>query len=55
MVLIIDAYFALIQPRPYRKALTKDSAIEIINEDIDKKWSKRLAEEFIAIVKDEQV
>ena len=55
MVLIIDAYFALTQPRPYRKALTKDSAIEVINEDIDKKWSKRLAEEFVAIVKDEQV
>lgn len=55
MVLIIDAYFALIQPRPYRKAMAKDAAIEIIKEDIDKKWSKRLADEFIMIISDEQV
>lgn len=54
MVLIIDAYFALIQTRPYRKAMSKDAALEIIKQDIDKKWSKRLADEFILIVKNEQ-
>lgn len=52
MVLIIDAYFALIQPRPYRKAMSKDSAIEVIKSDIDKKWSSRLADEFINIIND---
>ena len=55
IVLIIDAYFALIQPRPYRKALTKDGAIEVIKSDIDKKWSKLLADEFIQIVKNESI
>lgn len=55
MVLIIDAYFALIQPRPYRKAMSKEMAIEAIRQDIDKKWSKRLADEFIIIVHNEQV
>ncbi len=52
MVLIIDAYFALIQPRPYRKAMSKDAAIEVIKSDIDKKWSSRLADEFINIIND---
>ena len=52
MVLIIDAYFALIQPRPYRKAMSKESAIEVIKSDIDKKWSSRLADEFINIIND---
>ncbi len=55
MVLIIDAYFALIQPRPYRKAMSKETALDIIREDSDKKWSKRLADEFITIMQAEQV
>lgn len=55
MVLIIDAYFALIEPRPYRKAMAKEAAINIIKDDIDKKWSRRLADEFIMIINDEQV
>ena len=53
MVLIIDAYFALIQPRPYRKALSKDAAIDVILEDADKKWSKHLADEFVTILRSE--
>ncbi len=53
MVLIIDAYFALTQPRPYRKALSKDAAIEVLLEDADKKWSKHLADEFIMLLKSE--
>ena len=50
IVLIIDAYFALIEPRPYRQALTKQEAIEIIKQDIDKKWNAKIASEFIAIL-----
>ena len=53
MVLIIDAYFALTQPRPYRKALSKEAAIEVLLEDADKKWSKHLADEFIMLLKSE--
>ncbi len=55
MVLIIDAYFALMQPRPYRKAMSTDAALEVIAADSDKKWSKRLADEFISLIKSEQV
>ncbi|MCD8378445.1 MAG: diguanylate cyclase [Candidatus Gastranaerophilales bacterium] len=50
MVLIIDAYFALIEPRPYRKAKTKEEAIQIIRDNIDIKWNSKIAEEFISIL-----
>lgn len=50
IVLIIDAYFALIEPRPYRNANSKEQAIEIIREGIGIKWNSKLAEEFISIV-----
>jgi len=54
MVLIIDAYFALIQPRPYRKAMSVEAALQVISDDVNKKWSKHLADEFILIIKNEQ-
>lgn len=53
MVLIIDAYFALIEPRPYRNAKTKEEAIQIIRDDIDKKWNAKIAEEFISLLNNE--
>jgi len=55
IVLIIDAYFALIQPRPYRKALSKEGAIAVIMSDVNKKWSKKLADEFMMILNSEQI
>lgn len=53
MVLIIDAYFALVEPRPYRQAKTKTEALEIIKENIDKKWNSKIANEFISIISQE--
>ena len=53
MVLIIDAYFALVEPRPYRNAKTKEEALEIIKEGINKKWNAKIAEEFIQIISQE--
>lgn len=53
MVLVIDAYFALTEPRPYRQAKTKDDAIQVIREGIDKKWNSKVAEEFISIITQE--
>ena len=50
MVLIIDSYFALVEPRPYRQAKTKEEALDMIRNDIDKKWNRKIAEEFISIV-----
>ena len=50
MVLIIDAYFALVEPRPYRQARTKEEAIEEIRSAINVKWNSKIAEEFISII-----
>ena len=54
IVLIIDCYFALINSRSYRKALNRETAIKIIEDEIDKKWSASLVKEFISIIESEQ-
>lgn len=51
IILIIDSYFALIEKRPYRGALSSDDAIKTIQAEINKKWNAKLAEEFISLVK----
>lgn len=51
IILIIDSYFALIEKRPYRDALSSDDAIKTIQAEINKKWNTKLAEEFISLVK----
>ena len=55
MVLVIDAYFALIEPRPYRQAKTKSEAIDIIKQGIDVKWNGKVAEEFISIISQDEI
>ena len=52
IILIIDSYFALIEPRSYREALSSEEAIEIIKNDANKKWNSSLVDEFINLVKD---
>ena len=54
MILLIDSYYALQEARPYRKALDKDEAIDVIKADIGKKWNPKLAEEFISILETEE-
>ena len=51
IILIIDSYFALMEKRPYREALSSDDAIKTIQAEINKKWNAKLAEEFISLVK----
>lgn len=53
IVLIIDSYYAMIEPRPYRKAKSKLEALQIIQDGINKKWSAKLADEFISIISQE--
>jgi len=50
IILLIDAYFALIQNRPYRIAHTKEEAVEIIRLESGKKWNEKLVEEFTGIM-----
>lgn len=53
IVLIIDAYFALTEQRPYRNAMSKEEALDVIRDDIGKKWSKNLVNEFISLIETE--
>lgn len=50
IILIVDAYFALIEPRSYRSALSVHEALDIIKNDADKKWNPVLVKEFVTIV-----
>ena len=50
IILIVDAYFALTEPRTYRAELTPRQAIEVIKKDAGKKWNKALVEEFISLI-----
>ena len=42
IILIIDEYFALIEPRPYRAKLSTRDALEIIKADSGKKLNANL-------------
>lgn len=53
IILIVDTYFALLENRPYRKAVTKEKAIEIIMEDSNSKWSAKLANEFALVINED--
>ena len=50
IILLIDAFYALTQDRPYRKAFGIDKAIEIIKEGAGTKWNKDLVDKFIPLV-----
>ncbi len=50
IILIVDAYFALTEPRTYRAEVTPKQAIEIIKQDAGKKWNSALVQEFISLI-----
>ena len=53
IILIVDAYFALLEKRPYRDAMSKEEAINTIMEDSDSKWSAKLANEFVSVIRED--
>lgn len=53
IILITDAYFALIEQRAYRPALTPQEALGVIKEDANKKWNPSLVNEFITLVEND--
>ncbi len=55
IVLLVDAFYAMTQDRPYRKAFTLDETLEIIKEEADKQWNKDLVNEFVNVIQNEQV
>lgn len=53
IVLIVDAYYALIEDRAYRKKMTPVEALEIIKKDAGVKWNENLVKEFVALIENE--
>ncbi|MBQ2644976.1 diguanylate cyclase [bacterium] len=53
IILLVDAYYALTQDRPYRKAFDIEKAVEIIQQGAGIKWSVELVDKFIPLVKHE--
>ena len=50
IILILDQYFALIEPRPYRSKLSSKDALAIVKADAGKKWNDTLVKEFISLI-----
>ena len=50
IILIIDEYFALIEPRPYRGKMSSKDALDVIQTESDKKWNMALVKEFISLI-----
>lgn len=55
IVLLVDAFYAMTQDRPYRQAYTVDEIIEIIKSEAGKQWNRQLVDDFIYVVKNESI
>lgn len=54
IIVIVDAYFALISDRAYRSAHTKKEAIDILLSGANTQWDGRLVEIFVQILQREE-
>ena len=52
IVLLVDAFYAMSQDRPYRQAYTIDEIIQIIRKESGKQWNEQLVEDFIRLIKE---
>ena len=50
IILIVDAYFALTEHRPYRAKLSPLEALIEIKKETGKKWSEALVQEFVTLI-----
>ncbi len=55
IVLLVDAFYAMTQDRPYRSAYTADEIIKIIKEESGQRWNEKLVDDFIYVLKNEQI
>ena len=55
IVLLVDAFYAMTQDRPYRQAYTIDEIIEIIKAESGKRWNEKLVKDFVYVVKNESI
>ncbi len=55
IVLLVDAFYAMTQDRPHRHAYEVDEILSIIKGEAGKKWNTKLVDDFIDVVKNEQL
>ena len=55
IVLLVDAFYAMTQDRPYRHAYNIDEIISIIQSETGQKWNKKLVDDFIHVVRNESL
>lgn len=53
IILIVDSYFALLEPRAYRPKLSPQEALNEIKKDAGKKWNSTLVNEFITLIEND--
>lgn len=51
IIAVADAYSAMTSDRPYRKAMEKEKAIEILSEERNKKWDSDVVEALIKVIR----
>jgi len=54
IILVIDAYFAMISDRPYRKSMTHKEAVKVLKEGINTKWDSEILSLFIKLIEQKQ-
>lgn len=55
IVLLVDAFYAMSQDRPYRPAYDVDKVLDIIKSEAGKHWNEKLVDDFIYVVKNEAI
>ena len=55
IVLLVDAFYAMTQDRPYRQAYTIEEVLKIIEGEAGQRWNEKLVEDFVTVVKDEHL
>lgn len=55
IISVADVFDALTTDRPYRKAFSEQKAIEIMKEEVGKKFDPEVFEAFLAVIKEEKI
>ncbi len=55
IIMLVDAFYAMSEDRPYRKAYCIDDIIKNIKEASGRQWNEKLVEDFVYVVKNERI
>ncbi|MBQ3642225.1 diguanylate cyclase [bacterium] len=55
IVLLVDAFSAMSQDRPYRPAYSREEIIEILKKEAGQQWNNQLVDDFIYLIENERI